>query len=149
MGQGVRDIMKLSYSRKVLLINKKFQLSIILWFIALSTILISFYYFANFYFFQTLIKEAQAAGLPSGHVYFTHLADQKSYMNQIFLLTSIVTFITIALGGLVLSHKVAGPLYRLTQHLKGSSPENIKPVQFRKGDYFPEVQDAFNEFIKR
>jgi hypothetical protein len=70
-------------------------------------------------------------------------------MNQIFLATSIITFLTIAVGGLVLSHKVAGPLYRLTQHLKRSSPENIKPVQFRKGDYFPEIQDAFNEFIKR
>ena len=100
-------------------------------------------------FFKTLTNEAQAAGLSPDHVFYTYLEEQKINMNQIFIITSIVTFVTIIAGGLFLSHKVAGPLYRLTEHLKNSNFQEIKPVQFRKGDYFPEVEEAFNEFIKR
>ena len=135
--------------RKVILINKPFQYSILGYFSCLSLILISIFYSTIWYFFSNLRKEAASVGLPPDHVFFTFIDQQKSNIDKVFIISSVVALIVILLGGLILSHKVAGPLYRLTQHLKGHSKANITPVKFRKGDYFPEIEDAFNEFLKK
>ena len=135
--------------RKVILINKPFQYSILAWFSFLSIILISIFYSTIWYFFNNLKKEALSVGLPPEHIFFTFINEQKAIMDNVFIVSSIVALIVILVGGLVLSHKVAGPLYRLTKHLQGHNRGNITPVKFRKGDYFPEIEEAFNEFLKK
>ena len=135
--------------RKVILINKPFQYSILAWFSFLSIILISIFYSTIWYFFNNLKKEALSVGLPPEHIFFTFINEQKAIMDNVFIVSSIVALIVILVGGLVLSHKVAGPLYRLTKHLQGHNRGNITPVKFRKGDYFPEIEEAFNDFLKK
>ena len=137
------------YKRKMFLINRAFQLSIISWFSLLCFALIGIFYFANRYFFYSLNTQAIEAGLETSHIYFTFLNEQKSLMDKIFGYTSIFSFLIIQGGGLYLSHKVAGPLYRLNQHLKNYSRNNVTPLKFRKGDYFKEIEQSFNEFIKK
>lgn len=135
--------------RKVILINKPFQYSILAWFSFLSIILISIFYSTIWYFFSNLKKEAISVGLPPEHIFFTFINEQKATMDNVFIISSIVALVVILVGGLVLSHKVAGPLYRLTKHLQGHDRNNIPPVKFRKGDYFPEIEKAFNDFLKK
>ncbi len=135
--------------RKVLLINRKFQLSIIGWFALLAAILISIYYFSMYYFFSHITQQATAAGLAPDHVFFTYLGQQQELMSKIFLLSSVVAVVVIFIGGLYLSQKVAGPLYRFTNHLRAHSKANVTPVRFRKGDYFPEIEEEFNKYIER
>lgn len=135
--------------RKTLLINRPFQLSILGWFGLLFLVVVACYYFSNLYFFNVLADEAKSAGLDPDHIYFQYLASQKTLMNQVFLITSVVSFTLIILGGLFLSNKVAGPLYRLTQHLRQQDRKDANPVKFRKGDYFPELEEAFNHFISK
>ena len=135
--------------RKVLLINKPFQYSILGWFFLLSLFLIAIFYGSIWYFFNHLTAEAVAVGIPPGHVFYRFVDDQKNFMNKIFIFSSTLSFVTISLGGLFLSNKVAGPLYRLTKYLQDNKIENAHNLLFRKGDYFLELQDAFNEFIKR
>lgn len=119
------------------------------WFSLLAVILVGVFYTAIWYFFVNFKNEAAAAGLPPEHVFFKFLAQQQSFMNGVFLISAIFAVIIVCGGGLFLSHKVAGPLYRLTQHLKNSNKASGIPVKFRNGDYFMEIQDAFNEFIKK
>ena len=68
-------------------------------------------------------------------------------MDWIFLATCAVCFIAVTLGGLILSHKIAGPVYRFGEYLKainkGDSPHRPK---FRYGDFFPELEDYLDEF---
>jgi hypothetical protein len=135
--------------RKVILINKPFQYSILGYFSCLSLILISIFYSTIWYFFYNLKKEAASVGLPPDHVFFTFINEQKGNIDKVFIVSSIVALVVILLGGLILSHRVAGPLYRLTQHLRGHNKNNITPVKFRKGDYFPEIEEAFNDFLKK
>ncbi len=49
---------------------------------------------------------------------------------------------------LIFSHRSAGPMYRLKNYLteitKGALP---RPIQFRRGDHFRDVQDAYNEMV--
>jgi hypothetical protein len=141
--------MAFSILRKVLLINKPFQYSVIAWFFFFSLILIAIFYGSIWYFFSHLTAEAVSVGLPPDHVFFRFVADQKSIMNKIFLFSCLLSFVTISFGGLYISNKVAGPIYRLTNYMLNNSIHDVQPLKFRKGDYFMELQDAFNEFIKR
>jgi hypothetical protein len=135
--------------RKVILINKPFQYSILGWFSLLSALLIAIFYTTIWYFFHNLEKEAISVGLPPDHIFFTFINQQKSIMDNVFIFSSIIALFVILMGGLILSHKVAGPLYRLTKHLQGHDRSNITPLKFRKGDYFPEIEESFNEFLKK
>ena len=43
------------------------------------------------------------------------------------------------------SHKIAGPLYKLNMYLKKiANNERVDRIRFRKGDYFPELAENFN-----
>ena len=137
------------YKRKSFLINRTFQLSIISWFSLLCLLLIGIFYIANISFFHFLSNQALEAGITSDHIYFSLLNEQEVLMNKIFVYSSLFSIIVIQLGGLFLSHKVAGPLYRLNQHLRSHNRQNVTPLKFRKGDYFREIEESFNEFIKK
>lgn len=137
-------------NRKNILINKNFQISIITKFAILSFCIIGVYFLSVSYFFSEMNLQAQNAGLPTDHVFFQFIEQQKSLMHKIFILSSIAALFLIIGGGLWLSHQVAGPLYRLITHLKThKNASEVPPLTFRKGDYFPELQDAFNDFIKK
>lgn len=45
---------------------------------------------------------------------------------------------------------MAGPLYRLNYHLKSiaDDPRQLRPIQFRKGDHFEEVEENFNRMVE-
>lgn len=136
---------------KSLLINRKFQLSIIGQFSILALIITGVFYLAVTFFFREMSAQAMESGIPAGHVYFRFLAEQQSTLNKIFLICSLVAVIVILAGGLWLSHQVAGPMHRLVIHLRENknSSGNTPPLKFRKSDYFPEVEEAFNEYIKK
>lgn len=135
--------------RKKFLLNKPFQLSIIAWFSLLSVILVSIFYSTIWYFFYKFKEEAISTGLPESHVFFTFLKEQKMVIDQIFLYSSGFAIVIILFGGIFISHKVAGPLHQLNEHLKNYNKGNIPPLKFRKNDYFLDIQDTFNEFIKK
>ena len=135
--------------RKVILINRNFQLSLLFKISLMGVLIEGIFYSANFYFFKKMEDQAIQAGLNPDYIFFQYLDTQKVLMNKVFLISTILTIVVIVWGGLYLSHKVAGPLYRLTQHMKNFNINNIEPVKFRKGDYFPEIEETFNEFIKR
>lgn len=60
-----------------------------------------------------------------------------------FLLTSLVI-----LTSIFLTHKVAGPLYKLKNHLSLiREGEPISPLEFRTGDNFPDVADEVSLFL--
>ncbi len=136
--------------RRVLLINPRFQMSFILQMIILAFGIICVFYGANIYFFKSYLKQGQLAGLPADHVFFGFLGEQFQLMNWIFFITSLVAFSIIFVMGLYLSHKVAGPLYRLQKHLE-ELVEQEKPlseVKFREGDYFRELEAVYNQHVK-
>lgn len=141
--------LKIIKTRKVFLINRPFQYSILGWFSLLSFILIFIFYSTIWFFFYKLKQDAIAVGLPPEHVFFTFVSEQKLFIDKVFIVSSIVALIVTLVGGLILSNKVAGPLYRLTKHLDSHTKDTATPVKFRKGDYFLEIQEAFNNFLKR
>ena len=100
---------------------------------------------AHIWFFQRLRNQAQAAGLQSDHVYFQFIRDRQAELNFISGLTFLLVLCIVFVVGLILSHRVAGPMHRLKKHFEmQAATELLSPVAFRNGDYFQEVAEAYN-----
>lgn len=136
--------------RRKLLINKKFQLSFLTYLVVSALSVVVIFYAANWAFFYKFETLGRTAGLPPDHVFFLFLRDQARTMNVIFAVTSVVTVLFHVSVGLVLSHRVAGPLLRLRNHLtKIAEGAPDSPVNFRKKDYFQELPEAYNKRFKK
>jgi hypothetical protein len=136
--------------RRNFLINPKFQLSFLAYTIGVSVLTICFFYAADAYFFWKFQQLGQGLGLPSNHVFFQFIDEQRSAKNMYYAVAAVVTVSVLGAWGLLLSHHVAGPLYRLRKHLMSvATGETMSDVRFRKGDFFQEVADAYNIQMKR
>ena len=136
-------------ARKTLLINPKFQLSLIAYLNFVSISIIAIFYGAVTYFFWRLNQMGQAAGLPPTHVFYEFLHDQRRVMNGVFLITALVAFVVIFVSGLVLSHRIAGPIERLKSHLaRVTDGETEAELTFRERDYFDDLPEPVNRLIR-
>ena len=111
---------------------------------------IAVFYGCVFYFFYHFRQVGLNVGLTEQHVFFTFLSDLQSTMNLIFIVVSLISVVVLLGFGIVISHRIAGPLYRLNMHMASvTETKNLKPVKFRKGDYFLEIQDSFNKMVEK
>lgn len=141
--------MKVGNRRKVFLINPRLQYSFLGFSLLMSLISIAVFYLATLYLFWNFEQTGYSVGIPEGHIFFRFIADQRSLMNTILLIAApIITLVTCYIG-IKLSHRVAGPIYRMTKHLEELNEKGeSKEVKFRENDYFLELQDEFNKFVK-
>lgn len=134
--------------RKHLLINPKFQLTFLGFMVGLTALTIGLVYCANLYFFWKVQDIGTSLQLRQDHIFFVFLNRQQNMMNWIFLILSAALFTLIPIAGLLFSHQVAGPLYRLQKHfLKSKKSGEYSPVKFRKSDFFQEVATAYNQHL--
>jgi hypothetical protein len=136
--------------RKVMLINPRFQLFFLGFMVVVAALVLGVIYGANAYFFWKFQRYGEAMHLSSDHMFFSFLNQQRTLMNQVFAVTAVVISAMAGILGLVISHRIAGPLYRLTKHLKEAAMTGTyRPVKFREGDFFPEVAEAYNAQIPK
>jgi hypothetical protein len=133
------------------ILNKKFQFS----FVAFSLIPLFLIFVAMtislFYFHQQQVAFGQELNLSPDHVYYEMIRFQQKQLLRI--LVSLGTFIGLIsiIWSLYISHRVAGPLYRLTQYFNSTEDINgeIPPLKFRPNDFFLEIPEAFNKFAEK
>ena len=104
----------------------------------------------NIQFFRKFNEMGLAAHLPPDHIYFHFLLQQKAYFGKaigvVFVLISFFLVASVTL----LSHRIAGPLYRLNQHMKAIAAGGpLKFVYFRTRDFFPELAENFNQMATK
>lgn len=135
--------------RKNYLINKKFQLNFLLKIIVLSLFNNIIFLFAINYFFNDLEKTGQSIGIPKNHLFFKFISHQYYELFFVVLLVSAFSTLFIFIFGLLMGHKIAGPMYRLKIEFESMAKEKrLNKLAFRKGDYFQEVQDSFNNLVE-
>lgn len=129
------------YKRSVFLINPSFQLkfSLIVCSVILASTLI---YPIIIYDFFKLVSSASP-----------ELAEQVvAARNElvIYLVTiQIVITVLAFIAFIFVTHKVAGPLFKLKNHLSGiREGKPITPLTFRSGDYFQDVADEVSLFLE-
>lgn len=133
------------------IINRKFQFSYVLFSLIPLVLILMVIFAALKYHYHEQILFGQNLQLPPNHAYFVMVEYQTRQLNKIFwILTASVTTVLIA-WSLFISHRIAGPLYRMTkffsEHGGGNGP--VPQFKFRPGDFFQEIPAAFNLFAER
>lgn len=136
-------------NRKRVLVYPRFQLSIIGINIGLALFMVLIFYIENVYLYSRFresdLKNAQAFS----QLYYT-LASEKALVNLIFTLTAVSIVVLMVIFGLILSHRVSGPLVKLKNHMDSiANGQQPTPVRFRKNDYFRDISESFNQMLER
>lgn len=135
--------------RRQYLVNPGFQLRFM--FYVASAVLLGFavIYATNLWYLANLVAQGEELGLDPQHVYFEYVDQQRRMMNTAFLGVSTAVFALLMVGGLLLSHKIAGPIYRIERYTNDLLSGNASPhpVRLRKGDFFPEIETIVNGLI--
>ena len=136
--------------RKNYFINPKFQSKITLYFLGFTIATSAIFFVSNFLFVEKLLTLGTDLGLSENHIYFKFINKQSKSLYIFNGIATIVIFLGQITFGILLSHKIAGPLYRLTREtVKVSEGESIQEIKHRNGDFFPEVYSAVNKLIQK
>jgi methyl-accepting chemotaxis protein len=103
-------------------------------------------------FIKKMIDLGKQQNLPVNHDYFQLLEIQRIELLTSLLIFSIILAIVFLVWGVIYSHRIAGPLYKLRKWLQETSTLEgalERPVVFRKNDFFKEISSAVNEFIEK
>lgn len=134
--------------RRNYIINRNFQFKFILYTLIPSAFCFIIFYFSLNIYFSKLVDQGVVTGLPADHPYFSLIADQKNLMQSLFLICSSFTLLFYIFWGVFISHKIAGPLYRLTKFFQESNGKAFdRKLSFRPGDFFLEIPIAINEWM--
>ena len=134
--------------RRAFLINPGFQLRFLAYVVGSSLVVIAAIYGALSYFFWKFARFGEGMQLGADHIYYTFLQEQRAVMGGVFLVLALAVVVILSVAGLLFSHKIAGPIHRLKKHLKAAADTGTyEEVKFRKGDFFPELAEAYNRQI--
>ena len=133
------------YQRKNFIINKNFQIRycvyVCSWLFTLSFV----YPFIIYEIFDFFIRYV------AFHSPKTSTADLHEIRSQIVFLLSILQLVFLVVTFLIsvfVSHRIAGPLYKLSQWLQAGRDGSLRSdLYFRKADYFREVATDYNLMI--
>lgn len=137
------------WKRRNYLVNPGFQLRFM--FYVACGVLTGFavIYITNLWYLNMLVEQGRELGLDPGSVYFEFVDHQRKLMNIAFLVVCTTVFAVLMVAGLLLSHKIAGPVYRVQKYTReviaGEEPPG--PVSLRKGDFFPELATIVNDLV--
>lgn len=151
-------ISKVFFQGKIYMINPEFQWRFMGYVILTVVFSISIMFISNYLFFESFIAKGEALGLPENHAFFILIKEQRELMTSIFVAVSFFISFIIGLWGMFFSHRIAGPLYRLSrfftdakdlQQESGETKAKLRPIFFRQNDFFPEVPDSINDYLKQ
>jgi len=84
------------------------------------------------------------------HPYFVFAFEYQKVIFNVFAITTVFTFVLLSIGGLILSHRVAGPMYKFLNHMQQvAQGEAPKPLSFREHDYFQELVEPYNIIVDK
>lgn len=135
-----------------ILINPRFQWTLIGYAALVATLIFIAVYALITYGFHDFVEIGKQAGLPENHIYFQFIQMQKTKFITIIIAIAMVVGTVLIVGGLIVSHKIAGPLYRIRLEFSKMANKDapaLHKIQFRDGDYFPEVAEAFNDLVEK
>ncbi len=124
---------------KNIFINPKFQFKLLTYFIGLFIISTASLYSTSFLFFWKMKEKALSVGIPDGHVFYRFLANQKSEFDGLFLGLAVFNFLLLIGTGILISHRIAGPIHKLKEYLSNKDAKN-SDFKLRDSDFFQEIE---------
>lgn len=134
----------LGIRRRKYLIHPRFQYTITGFNVALAGLLILLMYGENKYLFSKF-TETQPE-LMNDPIIVQMVAEEKARLYSVLGISSAIILAVMMIGGMILSNRVAGPVYRLRKHMEDILSGKVSgDVHFREKDFFPELADTFNK----
>ncbi|MBT4761198.1 MAG: hypothetical protein HOO06_05810 [Bdellovibrionaceae bacterium] len=141
---------KKSFFRRKYIVNPQLQFMLLtyMFFFAVSITVIMLV--AHFLSYETTIAEIREFGFDENGVFFNFLDGQYDRLRNITLVALFISSAVLYTGGIVLSHRIAGPMVRFKSELnKLGETGEFRELKFREKDYFSEVAVAFNDAMKK
>ena len=134
------------YERKLknFLLNPDFQIKLLSYFVGLFILTTISLYSTTFLFFWRLKEKALSVGIPSGHIFYRFIDGQKSDLDLTFVLLTLFNLLLLVGTGFIVSHRIAGPLYKIKKYLKGINSES-EEFRLRDKDFFKDIEPVINE----
>lgn len=135
--------------RRTYFVNKAFQYRFIGYFVALTSVVLVPFWGGFLWFFHKFDQLGLELGLDSNHVFFRFLNAQRATLGLGFLVITLVVTLIMVIAGTLISHRIAGPLFKLRRELERiGGGERIEKITFRKKDFFPEICDSINPILE-
>lgn len=142
----MKKSVKTIHPRREFLVNPGFQFRFLGYMLVTAVVISGTYYGANEFFFREFEAQGRAFGLPPEHDFFAFINEQRKMMGSVFVTVSMITAAMVSIVGLVLSHRIAGPLRKLQNHMLAvASGRTDAKIHFRKNDEFRDLADAYNQ----
>ena len=145
----MNDLVK-RHKRKEIFSNPAFQVRIVLVFLVLAVLFIATHCYVVRALLQSTETEIGRLPLPpTARTDISLILEQQAHTLdlQLGLLTFLTVFVLL-MGGILLSHRIGGPLYQLRTYLDAASRDATPPrrIAFRKGDFLHDLAASFNRF---
>ncbi|MCK5529590.1 MAG: hypothetical protein KAI74_07885 [Kiritimatiellae bacterium] len=138
------------YKRKEVFSNPAVQSRIMITFLFLTLLFV----ITNFFISQRLLSaiSSQIMKLPlspenstDAIIIMSQQGSTTLIQMGVFIFLSVFVML---MSGIILSHRIGGPIYQLHKYFDDMSENKIKPrkIVFRKNDFFHELTDSFNKF---
>ena len=131
---------------KNVLINPRFQLRLMSYFLGLFLLSTTCLYSTTYLFFWRLKDKGHQVGIPDGHIFYQFLENQKSELDFLFLGLAIANFILLLTVGFFISHRIAGPLVKIKNFLTSEEPEDFR---LRENDFLKDMEPILNNLKKK
>ena len=129
------------YKRSVFLINPGFQIKFSLIVCSIVIVATMIYPFIIYDFFDLIIQNEPSLSS-------TVLDARKDMILYLGLIQIVITLLVLFIF-IFLTHKIAGPLFKLKNHLHSIREGHpISPLTFRQGDYFQDVAEELSLFLE-
>lgn len=141
--------MKPPFYRRKFLINTGFQFPFIFRMVVINLLTMGVLFVGLYLIFYRFNFLANEMGLESGHRFYEFVREQFMMIGALFFGAAISSTVVLAVYGVFLSHRIAGPLENLKirfKKLSDTAPEDCK-TRFRKDDFFHDLADAYNDHL--
>lgn len=136
--------------RKTLLINKTFQLSFIKYSFIFLCLIFGVFIVVGHWLIAPIYDYANEMGMREIGELNIILEELKFYAPIVLGLLFVVICCFFAAASLLISHKIAGPLYNLEESMKLMlENKELRSIHFRKDDYFNSLEKSFNQFVDK
>lgn len=116
-------------------------------FMAVSLVSPTILVFFQLQLFNEQLKSGQLSELPETHPYFVFLKSFQDQFLVMFGFAVLASFVVCFVIGVLVSHKVAGPLVKIRNYFErvAAGQEDEKEISFREGDFFQDLAKAYNK----
>jgi len=139
-----------THKRKDIFSNPKVQLKIVVVFGVVALLFIVTNYRVVYRLLSDLSNSIALLPLSSqNRADLMMMIEQQEQMLDIQLaLFTFLSIFALVIGGVLLSHRIGGPLYQMRRYLDEMAAGTVQPrkITFRKQDFFHDFADSFNAF---